>query len=104
MKVNCLHWWDSDSGSPVNVDSPFHCHYSQVHFNTVWKYLLRSYLRVKLTFLIGVVYLFNAISTFMGNSMSNPSLEKNSRNNIQLFTEEVHAFPMSISLQMKVMG
>ena len=44
-----LHETDSDGDVPVLeiCGESFHCHYSQVHYDLEWKYLLRSHLWVK---------------------------------------------------------
>ena len=42
MTLNCIQQWGSSSGAQGDVESPFHCHYSQVYSD-----LLESHLWVK---------------------------------------------------------
>ena len=48
VALNWIWCWDSSSGES---EVPFYCHYSQVHSNLEWQYLLGSRLWVKLVYL-----------------------------------------------------
>ena len=53
MPLNCILLWGSCSVTLGNIESPFCCHYLQVHSHMEWLYLLDSCLWVKL-FLLGI--------------------------------------------------
>ena len=45
--LNCFQWLGLKSTAQVNIESYFCCHYSQVHSNPEWLYLLGSHLWAK---------------------------------------------------------
>ena len=45
MTLNCIRWLVSSTEE--SVEYSFHCHYSHVHSDTEWFYLLGSHLLVK---------------------------------------------------------